>query len=119
MSPKCVQDLKIWRDSISLVKSVYAATRVWPRDETYGLTSQTRRAAVSIPANIAEGRSRDRASEIRRFGQIALGSAYELDTLLVIASELGYIEAPGLRSQLETLTRRIQNFMRYQESKLR
>jgi four helix bundle protein len=122
MGPKSVQDLEVWRDLIALVKSVYAATRGWPRDELYGIISQARRSAVSIPANLAEGRGRDNPSEMRRSSQIALGSTYELDTLLVIAGDLGFPESElisEIRSQLEILMRRIQSFIRCQESKCR
>jgi four helix bundle protein len=122
MTPRSVEDLDVWRDAISLVKSVYAVTRAWPRDELYGLVSQARRSAVSIPSNLAEGRGRESAPEMRRFSQIALGSAYELDTLLVIAKQLGFPEpepTTAIRNQLDALIRRIQNFIRYQESKCR
>lgn len=98
--------------------SIYVATRAWPREETYGLISQARRAAVSIPSNLAEGRGRDSPGEIRRFSQMALGSAYELDTLLVIATKLGFAELESIRAELEALMRRIQSFIRYQESRL-
>ena len=102
------------------MKSVYCETRAWPRDELYGLTSQARRAAVSIPTNLAEGRGRDSASEMARFARIALGPAYELDTLLIIAGDLGY-QIPqtvgNLRTQIASLARRIQSFIRYQQSK--
>jgi four helix bundle protein len=101
------------------VKSIYLATRAWPRDELYGLISQSRRSAVSIPANLAESRSRESPADAKRFIQIALGSAYELDTLLVIAGELGFQEPTEIRQHLEILMRRIQSYIRYQESKLR
>ncbi len=101
-----------------MVKSVYLATRVWPPEELYGLVSQTRRAAISIPTNLAEGRGRQNPGEVRRFSMIARASAFELDTLLQIASDLGFHIPEGLRSALEVLIRRITSFIRYQETKL-
>jgi four helix bundle protein len=118
VSSKSVHDLEIWQDSIALVKSVYLATRVWPPEELYGLVSQTRRAAISIPTNLAEGRGRQNPGEVRRFSMIARASAFELDTLLQIASDLGFHIPEGLRSALEVLIRRITSFIRYQETKL-
>jgi len=117
VSPRSVQDLDVWRDAIALVKETYAATRGWPRDEIYGLTSQVRRASVSIPANLAEGRGRGTPGEVRRFAQIAIGSAYELDTLLLIVGELSYPVPEGARDRIAVLIRRIQSFIRFQQSK--
>src|SRR5437868_2824200 len=119
LSPKSVHDLEIWRDAISLLKCVYIATKTWPRDELYGLISQARRAAVSIPTNLAEGRGRGTPAEIRRFALIAMASAYELDTLLLIANELGYPSTNAIRDDLASIIRRIQSYIRYQESRAR
>ena len=95
--PTSVKNLEIWRDGIALVKELYRLTSAWPRDEIYGLTSQVRRSAVSIPANLAEGVGRGTPGEVSRFSSIALGSAYELETLLVIAGELNYISSEQLQ----------------------
>jgi four helix bundle protein len=119
LSPKSVHDLDVWRDAISLVTRVYTASKAWPRDELYGLTNQARIASVSIPTNLAEGRGRGTPGEIRRFAQIAIASAYELDTLLVIANELGYPPTDHLRDSLSSIIRRIQSYIRYQESRSR
>jgi four helix bundle protein len=102
------------------VREIYRLTRNWPREEIYGLTSQARRAAVSIPANLAEGLGRGTPGEISRFAQNALGSAYELDTLLQIATELGYLtqaDSNSLRESLGQLIKRISAFIRYQEAR--
>jgi four helix bundle protein len=85
------RDLIVWQKSIDLVTQVYASTFRFPSHELYGLTSQMRPAAVSIPSNIAEGQSRSHATEFRQFLSIALGSAGELDTHFIIAMRLGYI----------------------------
>ncbi len=89
---KSYRDLQVWRKGIELVKQVYAITQMFPRYETYGLADQLRRSAVSVPSNIAEGQARQHTGEFRRFLYIALGSAAEVDTQLVIACELGYID---------------------------
>lgn len=118
--PDAVRNLEIWREGIAIVREIYRLTRNWPREEIYGLTSQARRAAVSIPANLAEGLGRGTPGEISRFAQNALGSAYELDTLLQIATELGYLtqaDSNSLRESLGQLIKRISAFIRYQEAR--
>ena len=80
--------LKVWEKSHRLALAVYKATASFPRDELYGLTSQIRRACVSIPANIAEGCGRDGEVELARFLQIAMGSAAELEYHLLLTSDL-------------------------------
>ena len=84
-------DLEAWREGITLVKSVYDVTRTFPVEEKYGLTSQIRRAAISIPANIAEGAARSTRKEFLQFLIIARGSLSELETLFTIAGEVGYL----------------------------
>ncbi|HCY77246.1 MAG TPA: four helix bundle protein [Ignavibacteriales bacterium] len=88
---KTHRDLIIWRKSIDFVTKIYQLTSKFPKDENYGLSSQLRRAAVSIPSNIAEGAARHSKKEFRNFLSIALGSAAELETQLLIALNLEYI----------------------------
>src|SRR5262249_3045343 len=88
------KDLLVWQKAIELVTQVYIVTRSFPREELYGLTSQIRRAAVSVPSNIAEGQARLSPGEFRQFLGIARGSLAELDTQLIIAEKLGYITLP-------------------------
>jgi four helix bundle protein len=117
---KRVRELEIWNEAMVLVKRVYAVTREFPKEEVYGLSSQVRRAVVSVPANLAEGVGRGGNAELARFAQIALGSAYELETLLQIAVDLEYIDATRLEplnNDLERLTRRITTFMNRVKSK--
>ncbi len=85
------KNLVVWQRAHQFVLSVYGATAVFPDDERYALTSQTRRAAVSIPANIAEGCGRESQGEFRRFLYIAMGSARELDYHLLLARDLDYL----------------------------
>jgi four helix bundle protein len=83
-------DLLAWQQGIALVKAVYNLTQSFLRDELHALTSQMRRAAVSVPANIAEGMGRNSAKELLQFLTIARGSLSEPDTYLVLTRELGY-----------------------------
>jgi four helix bundle protein len=100
------QKLDAWSKSVHLVVEVYKATKNFPKEETYGLTSQIRRAAISVPANIAEGAARYSQKEFAYFVSNAQGSASELETELIIAHRLGYI-SEALFSQLITDLERI------------
>lgn len=84
-------DLLVWQEAIQLVKMVYEVTAGFPRDELYGLTSQMRRAAVSVPSNIAEGAARFGTKEFLQFLAIARGSLSEIETQIIIANRLGFI----------------------------
>lgn len=84
-------ELKIWQESRKLVKDVYSLTSVFPKEEMYGLTSQIRRAVVSIPSNIAEGTGRSSDKEFHRFLDFAVGSLFELETQIILANDLEFI----------------------------
>ena len=94
------RDLKVWQISIDLVETVYRLSRSWPKHELYGLVSQVRRAAVSVPANVAEGAGRKSTGEFIQFVGIARGSLAELETLLVVAGRLDYLEREPLEHLL-------------------
>lgn len=97
-------DLRVWQDAMRLVTHLYAITSEFPKDELFGLVSQMRRAAVSVPSNIAEGASRGGGQDFIRFLLIARGSLSELDTQVRIAENLGFIRDAGLViSELEKL----------------
>lgn len=85
------RDLVVWQKAMDLVIAIHRTTSHFPRDEIYGLTSQLRRAAVSIPSNITEGQGRSGAAEFRRFLWLANGSLMELETQLLISERLQYI----------------------------
>jgi four helix bundle protein len=87
------KNLEVWKTAHSLAVNVYKSTNSFPKDELYGLTSQVRRACVSIPANIAEGCGRGGNSELGQFLKIALGSANELEYELLLAKDLTYLKA--------------------------
>jgi four helix bundle protein len=99
------RDLIAWQQAIELVDLIYACSRHWPRDEVYGLTSQIRRAAVSVAANIAEGQGRNGDREFVNHLGIAHGSLCEVETLLVIARRQSYVSAEDESSILSTTTR--------------
>ena len=88
---KDFKDLKVWDRTHHLTLSIYKATAAFPREELYGLTSQIRRASASIPTNIAEGCGRNSDNELARFLEIAMGSASELEYLLLLSNDLNFI----------------------------
>ncbi len=88
---KSFRDLKVWEAAISLAEDVYNVSSVFPKSETYGLTQQLRRAAVSIPSNIAEGHARTSSKEFLYFISIAFGSLAEVETQLILAMRLGHV----------------------------
>jgi four helix bundle protein len=94
------RDLLVWQRAMKLVKDIYAQTGGLPRHELYGLASQLRRAAVSVPSNLAEGSSRNSRGEFRQFIGNARGSLAEVETQLEIAKDLGYIEEGAARRLL-------------------
>jgi four helix bundle protein len=90
MMAKAYRDLVVWQRAIEMTVAVYKSSSRFPKDEMYGLTSQVRRASVSVASNIAEGYGRGTRGEYKQFLNIARGSNYEVQTQLVIARELGF-----------------------------
>lgn len=104
------KNLEIWKDAIKLAKAVHVLTESLPKEETYGLKSQLRRAAVSVASNIAEGAGRNTNGEFNQFLGIAIGSAFEVDTQLTIGVELGYFKADVVKDlglQIDSLANRV------------
>jgi four helix bundle protein len=104
------RDLDVWKLSIELVKEIYQVTAKFPPAEIYGLTNQLRRAAISIPSNIAEGQGRNSFKEFKQFLAIALGSLAELETQLIISHEIGYLnreDSGKLSASLDTIRKMI------------
>ncbi len=97
------RDLKIWQLGKEIVVETYKITRCLPGEELYGLTSQMRRAAISIPCNISEGHSQRSTRDYQRFLKIAAGSCAELETQTEIAVELNYLKSPGCDSLMEKI----------------
>ena len=104
------RELKVWQKAHQLTLSVYRVSNGFPTDERYGLTSQLRRASVSIPANIAEGCGRRGDREMSRFLQIAMGSASELEYHLLLAHDLGLLDNQSHR-ELEEYTTEVKRML--------
>jgi four helix bundle protein len=104
MGLKTHKDLDVWKKAMALVRMVYLITEKFPRHEIHGLTNQMRRAAVSVPSNIAEGAARGSSAEFMRFVRIALGSLAELETQVMLAEDIGFLDdAQGVVSQIEEI----------------
>jgi four helix bundle protein len=103
---QCFQDLQVWKKAHQLVLDVYRMTKAFPDDERYGLVSQMRRAAVSVPANIAEGFKRRGQADKTRFYNIAEASLEEVKYYLILSHDLGYTsENEALMTEAETVSR--------------
>lgn len=97
------RSLKAWQKAIELVEHVYASSRLFPKEEMFGLAAQMRRAAVSVPANIAEGAARSGSKELLRFLSIAEASLSELDTQVEFATRLGYLKDDRLVQEMDAV----------------
>lgn len=101
---KSFRDLIVWQKAMDLTEIIYTIAGKFPPEERYALSSQIRRAAVSIPSNIAEGYGRRSTGDYLRFLQIALGSAYELETQLDLTSRFGWVDGDDVKEALELCT---------------
>ncbi len=99
------KELEIWKLGRILCSSIYVATQKFPQEEKFGITNQMRRAVVSIPSNIAEGASRKSNKDFARFLEIAIGSCYELETQVLIANDLGFLDKEELQRLQAELAR--------------
>jgi four helix bundle protein len=110
------RDLRVWQDAMTLVRTIYIVTRDFPKDEQYGLSSQLRRAVVSVPSNIAEGAARTSKRESAQFLSVARGSLAEVETQILIAKDLGYLtEEEGMLASVSALLRSISALMKSPE----
>jgi len=110
MGIKTFRDLLIWKKGMQLVKSIYKLTRSFPKSENYNLSSQMKRAAISIPSNIAEGFGRNTKKDFQRFLYIALGSIFELQTQIIISYEQNYINQQQYDS-INELSREVERML--------
>jgi four helix bundle protein len=94
------QDLRVWQVGMDLAERCYSLTKSFPKDEIYGMTSQIRRSAVSVPANIAEGYGREYRKEYMHFLRISQGSLKELETHIILSGRIGYLSAENVREVL-------------------
>jgi len=115
VSMKTHKDLDVWKKAIEFVISIYKITKSFPKEELYGLVSQIRRSAVSIPSNIAEGAARNHDKEFLQFLYFALASASELETQLIIANNLGFIDddiSKELIDELNVISKMLQGLIK-------
>jgi four helix bundle protein len=118
---ECKLELQIWKKSHELVLKVYAVSRDFPKHETYALTNQLRRAAISVPANIVEGQSRNTTKEYRQFLYNARGSLEEVRYFLLLSKELGYIDDAvflAFEGDSETLSKMLNGLIKSLTTKL-
>jgi four helix bundle protein len=121
MKTQSYKDLVVWQKGIALAKLVYGLTRSFPSEEKFGIIAQMRRAAVSVPSNIAEGQARHTTGEFIRFLSHAEGSVAELDTQLIIATELNYCDSSSAAPAFQLISelRRMLNALRRKLAKRR
>lgn len=96
------RDLLVWQQAMDLASATYAATKAWPKEELFGLTSQVRRSAISVPSNIAEGYGREVRGSYQQFLRVAQGSLKELETQLLLAERVGIAPTSTIQPLLES-----------------
>lgn len=111
-------NLDAWKESVELSISIYELSNSFPKEETFGLTSQIRRAAVSVPSNIAEGCGRESDKELLRFLRISRGSLAELETQIIIAKQLNYVQDLSInQTKISEVGRLISGLIKYLKNK--
>ncbi len=110
---KTHKDLDVWKESMKLAKQIYLITAKFPKEETYGLVSQVRRSAISIPSNIAEGAARNSKKEFIQFLYVSLGSLAELETQLLLSKEIGLIEYSTFEDAIEHIRKMLLGLIKY------
>ncbi|MFM2225030.1 MAG: hypothetical protein RJA07_1232 [Bacteroidota bacterium] len=118
MEFKTYKDLEVWKESRVLVKMIYQATQQFPDSEKFGLTNQMRRCAVSVVSNIAEGVGRNYSKETVQFLHIAKGSTYELETQIIVANDLAFLnekQTEELLSKLDVVKKLLHGFIQYKQ----
>ena len=113
---KTHKDLDVWRKGIDLVTEIYETTKFFPKEELFGITSQIRKSAISIPSNIAEGAGRNHKKEFKQFLYISLGSLNELQTQLIICKNIGYLKEEAYKNfeiKLDDIGRMISGLIKY------
>jgi four helix bundle protein len=120
MGIESYRDLRVWQEGMSLARACYVVTRAFPKEEMFGMTSQIRRAAASIPANVAEGHGRECTGDDIRFLRIAQGSLKELETHLLLSSDVGVCgkdDVSPMLDQADQLGRMLRALIRALQSK--
>jgi four helix bundle protein len=114
------KDLRVWQESMALAEACYRLTRGFPKDETFGLSSQIRRSAVSVPANIAEGHGRESTQTFIQYLRIAQGSLKELETHLLLAERVGVVGSGSINmpmAQCEAVGKMVRSLIRSLQQK--
>jgi four helix bundle protein len=111
------KDLDVWKESMLLAKEVYLLTKHFPKEELYGITSQLRRASVSVPSNIAEGAARSSDKEFVQFLYISLGSLSELETQLLLSKDLEFIDVKTILPKTEPIKMKLLGLIKYLKNK--
>ena len=114
---KTHKDLNVWKEAMKFAKQIYLLTADFPKEETYGLVSQIRRSAVSIPSNIAEGAARNSSKEFIQFLYIALGSLSELETQLLLSEEIGIIKYSKVENNIEQIRKMLVGLIKHLKEK--
>jgi four helix bundle protein len=114
---KTHKDLDVWKEAMTLAKEIYRLTANFPKEETYGLVSQIRRAAVSIPSNIAEGAARNSSKEFIQSLYVSLGSLAELETQLLLSRELGFLKNDGTNGSIERIRKMLLGLIKHLKGK--
>ena len=114
---KTHRDLDVWKEGIELATLIYKLTDTFPKEERYGLSDQLKRSAVSIPSNIAEGAARHSSKEFVQYLYIALGSASELETQLIISKKVGFLSETDIFETLERVKSQLLGLIRYLKGK--
>lgn len=114
---KTHRDLDVWKEGIELATLIYKLTDTFPKEERYGLSDQLKRSAVSIPSNIAEGAARNSSKEFVQYLYIALGSASELETQLIISKKVGFLSETDILETLERVKSKLLGLIRYLKGK--
>ncbi len=107
------KDLEVWKESMLLSKWIYSITSNFPKQETFGLTSQMRRCSVSIPSNIAEGAARNSNKEFIQFLYISLGSLAELETQVILSTEFGFLHDPLEITKIISVRKKLLGLIKY------
>jgi four helix bundle protein len=110
------KNLEIWKKGIDMVENIYKLTESFPSEEKFGLISQLRRAAISVPSNIAEGAARKNDKEFIQFLYISLGSLSEIETQLIISRRLQFTNSVKILNEVHLLSRSVLSFIRYLKS---
>lgn len=114
------KELEVWKIARTLVKEIYQLTASFPVDEKFGLTSQIRRCSISIAANIAEGSAKESLKDFTRFLEISQGSCFELESHILLANDLGFIDVSNYefyQNEITLLQKKLYNFIKYNRSK--